>query len=70
MRCKYAMEPADRPACPSSDDELAEALPAALERASLLEWRLEQVTLREKDLWLRLEAERTLGVEAQERIRS
>ena len=50
------------------DQDLADALPAALERASLLEWRLEQVTLREKDLWLRLEAERTSAAEAQQRI--
>ena len=51
-----------------TDEELAEALPAALERASLLEWRLEQVTLREKDLWLRLETERKAVAEGQQRV--
>ena len=63
------MEHATPPSRVDVDDrELAEALPAALERASLLEWRLEQVTLREKDLWLRLEAERTAVADAQQRI--
>ena len=61
------MEPAEE-SSRAVDRDLADALPAALERASLLEWRLEQVTLREKDLWLRLEAERTAAAEAQQRI--
>ena len=47
---------------------LVDVLPAALERAALLEWQLEQVTLREKDLWLRLEAERKVGAEAQQKV--
>ena len=61
------MEPVDQPPR-TTEDDLADALPAALERASLLEWRLEQVTLREKDLWLRLETERTAVADAQERV--
>ncbi|MEL7368649.1 MAG: hypothetical protein AAFN74_07050, partial [Myxococcota bacterium] len=61
------MEPVDRPPS-ATEEELADALPAALERASLLEWRLEQVALREKDLWRRLESERADHAEAQRRV--
>ncbi|MEM7679170.1 MAG: hypothetical protein AAF449_24590, partial [Myxococcota bacterium] len=51
-----------------TEEDLADALPAALERASLLEWRLEQVALREKDLWRRLESERADHAKAQRRV--
>ncbi len=70
------MKPVDAPVLPSTpdasacvaSDDLAGALSSALERASLLEWKLEQVTLREKDLWLRLEAERNGLASAQQRV--